>query len=193
MSDQVEPNDAEKKSPVYTYEWTVYHKRRYIAHFFEQEAPDYVNTTKKRLAAIQQALGISRTNVMHEVLQAGLEKLEDEIRKGRGKIPEPGEKGHKTWVIAQEYKRIWEKRQQVLDLEPIYNERGLEGFIAWCKENDIEYEDFLKYFTWRSPVLPHSERAENWLRERAVRVERRISSLGKFEHPRKIHTLLVPN
>jgi len=167
MAQEAEGSKEGKSKKVYTYEWTVYHKRRYVAHFFEQESPDYVNAIRKRLAAIQQALRASRTNVMHEVLLAGLDKLEKEIEAGeKGEIPGVEDRGHELWAIAQKYKQIWKKRQRIADLEPIYNELGLDEFVKWCEEENIRnYKEFLKHFTWRHKKLPNSQRAENWLLE----------------------------
>lgn len=157
---EADPGAGEK----WNFEYTVFHKRRYIARFFEQDEPDYINTTKKRLSAIQQALELNKSALMHEVLLAGIEKMEDEIREGsKGNIPAVGTDARRTWAIAQKYREISEKRRMIAELEPIYAAEGVEGFRKWCEENGINPEPFLKHFTWLSDDLPNAERYRDFL------------------------------
>lgn len=153
---------------MYTWEGNIYHKRLYIDHYFIEDSKGFVNHVKRSIAHIRHCLGLSQSQVMLDLLLAGIEKRRQDIRDGKdGTLPEQGTPEWVEYKTLDERLRIMREGRELADLEPIYKSRGPDGFMQWCQEVGIPQDvvdRFLQRYSWFGTEIKQSDADRDWLR-----------------------------
>lgn len=117
------------------------------------------NNLKYRVTAINNALGVSKTETINRIFEAGLAQLEKECK---------GEVDDMDRGLAERIQQI-EREQQIIDsLAKIYSATQPEEFVQFCENNKVPDElvdRFLMQYTWRNDDQKWSSRAHGFLHE----------------------------
>lgn len=112
-----------------------------------------------RVAAMQNALHVTKTECCNRIFEAGLAQLEKEN----------AESIDQTAKVFAEKKRELDEQQQLMDqMTEFYASMPLEDFLQFCKKAEVKEEivdKFLENYTWRNEDQRWASRADNFLRE----------------------------
>jgi hypothetical protein len=115
------------------FEYTVYVGRRYAAHFFVRDSDDIVGNIRENIAHIMQKTGQSKSAIMQEILEAGIQTLMEDLDKPKRQV---------LWERENnELLKIYAQRERLRALREICALKGKDSFIAWAQESGYSNTD----------------------------------------------------
>lgn len=136
-----------------------------IDSIFLQSTIGVANRYKLRIRKIQDAFCMPKYKAIFLIFDMGLMFVENVIL-ANGQLFDLNEDDTATMEAIKENVEIMKRQQDMALYEPIYDERGIDGFLAWAEktgQSSDRINHFLSNFTYRSERMKPSMRDNDWL------------------------------
>lgn len=157
--------EAPEEKGVTTLELVIKVGSHRIDSLFLQSKIGVANRYKLRIRKIQDAFGMSKYKTVFLIFDMGLTFLENVIS-SKGESFDLNEEDKGTIEAIKENVEIMKRQQDMALYEPIYEDRGIDGFLEWAEKTEQSSDrinHFLSNFTYRSERMKPSMRDNDWL------------------------------